>query len=601
MLTTIFSLFLAGMLTIILPCILPLVPIVVGSSIAGRSPWRPVLTALGMVIGFVGFTFLLFLFLRRQPDLADLIRIATFDILFLFGIGFLFHHRYIRLFGSVIPAVFFLSFGWVTTLAFAIANVLAMEAGGFIAPRIQQLGSTVQGATRSEFGSEHPITAFIVGLTLGLVWVPCAGPALAFALTLVREQPGPQAFLSLLAYGLGAALPLLLIGYGGQRAVHSVRALSSWTGVVKQVAGVVLIVMAVALRYDGVQSFQTWLTEVTGYGELGTMLEEQLFRPALDGSSSSASPTQGAMNLPRIIRAPELNSPGPWHNSEPLTMAGLRGKVVLIDFWTYSCINCIRTLPYLRGYWDKYKDTGKFVIIGVHTPEFVFEQLPENVKMAIKKHALAYPVVQDNDYGTWQAFANRYWPAKYLVDAEGYVRYTHFGEGEYEETDKAIASLLGEIGAAGKDMPLPEEQADSSRTRSPETYIGERSWPAFGNALGSPGDQIMTYKAPTTLVLNKYYLEGQWQLVDRELQVLHSDTGDIRMKFLGDEINLVLGLEEGAKPVQAEVLIDGKSSKTFTITEHDLYELFKGDYGEHEMILRLKGKGVEAYAFTFGS
>ncbi len=604
MFSTTFSLFLAGVLTIILPCILPLVPIVVGSSIAGRSPWRPALTALGMVIGFVGFTFLLFLFLRRAPELAELIRIATFDILFLFGVGFLFHNRSVRLIGAVIPAVFFISFGWVTALAFAIGNIIAMEAGGWVAPRIQQLGSDVQGATRSEFGSEHPITAFIVGLTLGLVWVPCAGPALAFALTLVREQPGLQAFFSLLAYGLGAALPLLIIGYGGQRAVHSVRALSSWTGVVKKIAGVVLIIMAVALRYDGVQAFQTWLTEATGYGELGTMLEEKLFRPVLDPSMNPDS-SSSADKYPKIVRAPELASAGPWHNSEPLTMAGLKGKVVLIDFWTYSCINCIRTLPYIRGYWDKYKDTDKFVIIGVHTPEFVFEQLPENVKMAINKHSLTYPIVQDNDFGTWSAFANRYWPAKYLIDAEGYVRYTHFGEGEYEETDKAIESLLGEIGVTVSDKGQGTSEsgltARDYRGQSPETYIGERSWPAFGSAKGNPNDQIVTYAAPTSLVLNKYYLTGQWQLVDRELQVMHSDTGDIRMKFLGGEINLVFGLEEGAKPVEAEVLIDGKSVKTFTVTEHDLYELFKGDYGEHEMILKLKGEGVEAYAFTFGS
>lgn len=594
MASTVFLLFLAGLLTILLPCILPLIPVVVGASISGRSKLRPLLVCAGMLVSFVGSTFILYVFLNQFPQAADIIRLGSYYLILLFGLGFMTHHQGIRYSGTALGALFFYDKGWPAVLVALAAGMVAMALGGWIAQRLQQAGADLQTEARTEFGNDSSITAFIIGLTLGLIWVPCAGPALAFALTLVREESGAIAIAALTAYGIGASIPLLIVGYGGQYAVQSLRTLSRFTGIIKTVAGVVLVLTAVALRYDFLLQAQVWITERTGYGNLGNRIEEHLF-------SSSPDSQPNTMNLPRIVRAPELNSPGPWHNSEPLTMAGLKGKVVLIDFWTYSCINCIRTLPYLRGYWDKYRDTGKFVIIGVHTPEFVFEQLPENVKMAIKKYSLTYPVVQDNDYGTWQAFANRYWPAKYLIDAEGYVRYTHFGEGEYEETDKAIASLLAEIGVEGKDMAIEEEEAGGSRSRSPETYIGERSWPAFGNALGSPGDQIITYKAPETLVLNKYYLDGQWQLVDRELQIMHSQTGDIRMRFLGGEINLVLGLEEGAKPVQAEVLIDGKSVKTFTVTEHDLYELFKGQYGEHEMILKLKGAGVEAYAFTFGA
>ena len=144
--------------------------------------------------------------------------------------------------------------------------------------------------------------------------------------------------------------------------------------------------------------------------------------------------------LPTLTRAPELAGLGPWHNSQPFTLESLRGKVVLVDFWTYSCINCIRTLPYIQGYWTKFKDTGKFVLIGVHSPEFAFEKLERNVSAAIARHGLTYPIAQDNDFKTWNAFANRYWPAKYLIDADGYIRYTHFGEGGYEETDAAIQS-----------------------------------------------------------------------------------------------------------------------------------------------------------------
>lgn len=306
-------------------------------------------------------------------------------------------------------------------------------------------------------------------------------------------------------------------------------------------------------------------------------------------------------SLPRIVRAPEFAGLGPWHNSEPLTMAELRGKVVLVDFWTYSCINCIRTLPYLRGYWEEFRDMP-FVLVGVHTPEFVFEKSERNVADAVRRHELTYPVAQDNDYGTWRAFANRYWPAKYLVDAEGYVRYTHFGEGAYEETAEAIRSLLAEIGAeAGEGNVLPAETARTGRERSPETYLGSRSWPALANAAGDPSDAVIVYAAPERIPLHRYALAGSWQLVDDERQVLRSGEGEIRMRFQGSEINLVMGMEEGAPPAEVVVLVDGEPVRTFTIDRQDLFPLWQGAYGEHDLVLRIRGAGAAGYAFTFGA
>jgi thiol-disulfide isomerase/thioredoxin len=307
--------------------------------------------------------------------------------------------------------------------------------------------------------------------------------------------------------------------------------------------------------------------------------------------------------LPKLSRAPEFVGLGPWHNSEPFTRDSLKGKVVLVDFWTYSCINCIRTLPYIQGYWDRYKDTGKFVLLGVHAPEFTFEKSEKNVAKALREHGLTYPIAQDNNFGTWNAFANRYWPAKYLIDADGYIRYEHFGEGGYEETDLAIASLLKEVGVEFISHKSKVTSMDTKSYRgdvTPETYLSSRSWPAFGSAVGDPTSEIVMYKAPTSLILNKYYLVGDWQLVDDEAQTLRSEKGEIRMKFIGGEMNLVLGLEEGAQPVSADVFIDGTMMKTITVDHHDLYQLFTGDYGEHEMILKFKGSGVQAFAFTFG-
>ncbi len=600
MLSTALVLFLAGLLTILLPCILPLIPIVLGVSVAGKSKWRPLVTIFGMLVSFVGFTFLLQVALSQFVDLADYIHIATFYVVLLFGFGFLTHNRYVQWAGAILGALFFYGKGWEAVIVAAIVGVIAMEIGGRVATWLQQLGTDAQAAARSEFGSDTLFTAFIVGLTLGLVWAPCAGPALSFALSLVRNQPGLRAFALLGCYGIGAAVPLLIVGYGGQWAVHSVRSLTKYTGIIKQVAGVVLILTAIGLSTNTLMTLQTVIAEQTGYGSLGDQIEQNLTQNIIhSGQSSPVEVTQGE-KLPVLGKAPEFADLGPWHNSQPLTMASLRGKVVLVDFWTYSCINCIRTLPYVQGYWDKYKN-APFVLVGIHTPEFTFEHVPENVAAAIKQHGLTYPIAQDNNYGTWNAFQNQYWPAKYLIDAQGNIRYTHFGEGNYEETDQAIASLLAEIGAKGTAMPLPSEQAAGGRDQSPETYLSSRNWDSFGNKKGDPGNAVVSYTLPTAFDMNHYYLGGTWQLVNDEREMLQSQEGTIAMKFLGSQINLVMGLEDGVTSVPADVEVDGKKVKSFAVDRHDLFDLYDGAYGEHTMVLHLHGKGVSAYAFTFGS
>jgi len=638
MLSTAFTLFVAGVLTILLPCILPLVPVVLGVSLTGQSKARPFLVILGMVLSFVLSTFILQVVLNQFIELADIIRIATYDVLFLFGLGFLFYRRPVLLIGAALGGLFFIGKGWTAVIIAAVVNVIAMEVGGRVAGRLQQLGSDVQTKARAEFGSDSLLTAFIIGLTLGLVWVPCAGPALGFAFTLVRQEPGPAALLYLTCYGIGAALPLLLVAFGGQAAARRLRALGPYTGTIKRVAGALLLLSALGFQFNLFQKTQAWFVENTGFGTLGTRIEEKLFgdmgmedspyAPArgsgssagvcnssacaqdaaalasLSGSSVSSRPLlmdRALPKLPKLIRAPEFTGLGPWHNTEPFTLASLKGKVVLVDFWTYSCINCIRTLPYIQGYAEKFKDTP-FVVIGVHTPEFVFEKSQKNVAAAIKQHGLTYPVAQDNDFRTWDAFANRYWPAKYLIDADGYIRYTHFGEGAYDDTDLAIQSLLAEQGVTVSSQAMPDDPKGTRRAMTPETYLSSRSWPAFGNASqDEPPVTPVTYSLPKTLQQNRYYLDGTWQLVDDEREVLRSDTGTIAMKFTGSEINLVLGLEEGTSPVKGEVWIDGKKVKDLSIQFHDLYNLYKGEYGTHEVTLKLMGKGVGAYAFTFGS
>lgn len=595
------ALFLAGILTILLPCILPLLPIVLGVSIAGRSKLRPLFTVAGMLVSFVGFTFLLLTVLNQFVLAAEYIRIGTFYLLLLFGFGFTFHKRWILWLGAVAGSLFFLEFGVVSAVIAALLGIVGMEIGGKVATRIQGLGSGIQSSVREELGQDSPITAFLIGLTLGLVWVPCAGPALAFAFTLVREAPGLEALAALFSYGLGTAIPLLIVGYGGQSAVHSVRSVSKYSGIIKQIAGVLLILTAIGLYFRAFERFQVWLLDNTSLGDIGTRLEESIVGDVFtdDDDFTSTGETDG--ELPVLGTAPELTGLGTWHNSEPLTLAGLRGRVVLIDFWTYSCINCIRTFPELRELYSTYGGDD-FTILGIHTPEFVFEKSDSNVADAVARNNLVHPVAQDNDYRTWRAFNNRFWPAKYLIDAEGNVRYVHFGEGAEQETEEAIRSLLREIGA---DLPEPvyvdgAAERGTRMRQTPEIYFGVRSWDHFGNKQGDPSEAAIMYDLPSDRALDQYYLDGTWEVEERERQVMRSDNGEIVLPFTGGEVNIVFGIEEGSEPGRATVFVDGTEVQSFTIDREDLYALWEGEYGDHELRIALEGSGIEAYAFTFG-
>lgn len=274
--TLILILFASGVLTILLPCILPLVPIVLGTSIAGRSKLRPLMVILGMLLSFVLFTFLLNVVLAQFPLAANYIRIGTYYVLLLFGIAFLTHKQNIQ-YGVAIAGSFFFWSDIPAMLVAAVLGCIAIHFGGRVASWLQNVGSGIQQSAQTSLGADNPLGALIMGLTLGLVWVPCAGPALGFVFTLLRERPGIEALILLLAYGMGTALPLLAIGYGGQYAAHSVRFLSQFSGRIKQIAGALLLFSAVALQYHWFLNVETWLVQNTSYGTFGTRLEEQFF------------------------------------------------------------------------------------------------------------------------------------------------------------------------------------------------------------------------------------------------------------------------------------------------------------------------------------
>ncbi len=288
--------------------------------------------------------------------------------------------------------------------------------------------------------------------------------------------------------------------------------------------------------------------------------------------------------------APELAITKNWLNSDPLTMQQLRGKVVLIDFWTYSCINCIRTLPYITKWYDKYKDQG-LVIIGVHTPEFAFEKVKANVETALKRYGITYPVVQDNDYKTWRAYNNQFWPAHYLIDKDGNIVYTHFGEGNYETTEKAIRTLLGLEGA----FEVPA-QAEVNKAQTPEIYFGLTRLQAFGG-LETPSttDQIFVY--PEKLAKNKFALEGNWQFT-QEAAIHTKGFGRIKLHFNSAKVFIVA---QSDQPTTIKVYVDGQLIKGVVVKESQLYELFSSNEGKtRTMEIEVPDAGFEAFTFTFG-
>ena len=307
-----------------------------------------------------------------------------------------------------------------------------------------------------------------------------------------------------------------------------------------------------------------------------------------------------------------------WINSQPLTAKDLKGKVVVVDFWTYSCINCLRSLPYTRAWADKYKDSG-LVVIGVHTPEFDFEKQLPNVQKAVKKFGITYPVALDSDQKIWNAFHNEYWPAHYFIDAKGKVRFEHFGEGNYDQSEKWIQQLLQEraakpmpAGTASVDAHGIEAAADMNDVKSPETYIGYDRAEHFASPGGIRGDKEKTYTTPAQLKLNQWGLAGTW-LDHKQVAVLASAGGKIVFHFHARDLHLVLGPTADGKPVRFRVTIDGQTpgenhgvdtdaEGNGTVINHRLYQLVrqKGPVADHIFAIEFEDPGVQAFSFTFG-
>ncbi|MBI5421568.1 cytochrome c biogenesis protein DipZ, partial [Candidatus Peregrinibacteria bacterium] len=444
----------------------------------------------------------------------------------------------------------------------------------------------------------------LVGVSLGLIWTPCVGPILASVISLaLTGSVTAEAFLITLSYSIGTALPMLAILYGGRQLIQQVPWLTRHLGTLQKCFGWLMILTALAIAFNVDRQFQTYvLKQFPNYGKGLTSFEENAPVQQALGKKMPIVPPADDVGAPK---APELIPGGVWFNSPPLTLAQLRGKVVLIDFWTYSCINCIRTLPYLKAWHEKYANQG-LVIIGVHSPEFEFEKNPDNVQRALKDFGIGYPVMQDNNFATWTAYNNHYWPAKYFIDATGKLVSTHFGEGEYDESEALIQKMLQEAG-----HPVSEPIQNESTpiySATPETYVGASRIDRFASPEPMIPDEEGVYTFPETLGRNAIAFSGKW-LVEDEMSSPRKGA-KLRLDFESKRVFLVLR-PLGADSGQVRATLDGKpiadsagkdvAAGVATVDQDRLYELVNlAEPGRHTLELEFLDSNTGVYAFTFG-
>jgi cytochrome c biogenesis protein CcdA/thiol-disulfide isomerase/thioredoxin len=566
--------FMAGVVTVLSPCILPVLPVVLAGSVDGGKA-RPYGIIAGFISSFTLFTLTLGALTRALGIPPDALRLLAGIIILLFGVV------------MVVPFLKERFSAWASSL-----------------------GTLGSGMNRSSGNRSKGFRGgFALGTSLGLVWTPCVGPIMASVISLsISGQTDAGSVFITLAYSAGTAVPLFLIMKGGRGLLNRFPALSGNSGRIQKIFGSLMILTSLALFTGADRNFQTWVLDVfPGYGAGLTAIEErESVRLALDSRSLdtqgpipdfSGSYDAGAGQVDPL----SLGS-GVWINSPPLSSADLQGKVVLIDFWTYSCINCLRTLPYLRAWHQAYADAG-LVILGVHSPEFAFERSESNLRKAVSSLGVAWPVVMDNDFGIWQAYSNRYWPAHYLYGKDGRLVQKHFGEGAYEETERLIQSLLG--------LSLPAASATITgsvpiaQDRSPETYLGYGRAARFEGAVLLQQDIPAAYSlTPDAPALDHWGLEGIWT-VGYQSAVPEAGSA-LSFHFEAAEVYLVMNPLPG-EPSEVFVTINGQPSEgpdvqagVLNLDEDRLYRIF----GTTESVtgtIRLEFSGrAEVYAFTFG-
>jgi cytochrome c biogenesis protein CcdA/thiol-disulfide isomerase/thioredoxin len=540
-----------GVALIVSPCILPVLPLVLSASIDGGRK-RP----FGIIIGFV-LAFSIFALASRKIVNAfgidlDIIKNASLVFLGLFGL---------------------------VLLSSALSEKFSGLTQGFAnAGNKYTTGNKPDGL----------LSGILIGAFIGLIWTPCAGPILAVVLVqVIRQETDLQSLFIIVPFAIGAGLPMLIISLTGRKIMNKLGFFTTHAEAIRKGFGIIIL-LAVAFIASGsdAQSLFASKEMPAAVRPMAAGLEDGLEKP---------------------YPAPDFADIQQWLNSDPLTMAQLKGKVVLIDFWTYSCINCVRTLPYITSWDQKYRDKG-LVIIGVHAPEFEFEKNTSNVKAALVKHGIKYPVAQDNNLSTWTNFQNRYWPAHYLIDKNGQVVYTHFGEGHYDKTEHNIRYLLGLDDQANNTMP-PSPSFLQDQTA--ETYLGYGRGERYSGTPEWLKDTVARYNLPKFLPLDHWALSGGWKVGSENITATDK-SATLQLNFKARKLFLVLGSTTG-KPVRAVIHLNGEKVNTsnagddvkdhqVTITGHTLYELIDQKTAKNSLFaIEALDPGLEAYAFTFGN
>jgi cytochrome c biogenesis protein CcdA/thiol-disulfide isomerase/thioredoxin len=571
--------FIGGVLTILSPCILPVLPFVFARA---AQPFRrsglPLLAGMALTFAVVATA-------------------AAFG-----------GHWVVRLNqgGRYVAMLIFLVLG-LSLLFPSIAEVLTrplVRAGGKLQTNPSQDKET--SVWRS----------LILGVSTGLLWAPCAGPILGLILTGAAIQgPGARSSLLLLSFAAGAAVSLGIALFAGNKVFSTMKRSLSFEVWIRRGLGVAVIMGVVAIAFGWDTNLLTKFSFVnTAKAEEHLIDKFHAGRPAIP----IASTTEAQPVLDDEGPFPDLRGAVSWLNSPPLTAKALRGKVVLIDFWTYSCINCLRALPYVEGWAETYKNAG-LVVIGVHTPEFAFEKERSNIEKAVHDLKLTYPIAIDSDYKIWQAFNNEYWPAHYFIDGKGRIRHHHFGEGDYDESERVIQELLKENGAQLSASGVisvsatgAEAAPDTANRQSPETYVGYHRGEHFASIEKIAQDSRRSYTPQPRLSLNQWALGGSWN-VGKESAVLQTAPGTIVFRFHARDVHLVMGPTKDGRPVRFIVKLDGTppgddhgadidTSGSGTVEGHRLYQLIrqKGPVEDRTFEIDFLDPGVQAFAFTFG-
>jgi cytochrome c biogenesis protein CcdA/thiol-disulfide isomerase/thioredoxin len=564
----------AGAGTALSPCVLPILPAVLSAGVTGGRR-RPLGVVTGLALSFTFATVGLVYVIDALGLPNGVARDIAIGVLFAFGICLL------------IPP---------------------------LGDRVEAFASSLAPGP-ARFRGDGFGSGLVVGASLGLVYAPCAGPILAGVIVVSAAQDFTAGRLAVaLSYAIGSAVVLYMLLLGGRRVA---RRLAPVFGRVQMALGAVMILVAVAMSANLDVRFQTaiasslprFLVNPTEKIEQSNAVSTQIARISQHGKPVVPG---GELNTPVSLQtygqAPDFTDTQRWFNTpggESLSLSDLRGQVVLVDFWTYTCINCIRTLPYLEAWQQRYGRQG-FTVVGVHSPEFPFEKDADNVQAAIRQNHLTYPVVQDNDLGTWDAWGNQYWPADYLVDAQGNVRDAHFGEGDYAQTELAIRTLLREAGHAklgGGARAMAE--APSAGRITPETYLGAARAMGWVTPV-HPGDQDFG-AAPAKLAPNQFAYAGHWGITDEEATA--GAGGEIDMEFNARRVFLVLGSPDRARRIQ--VLLDGKPIPAklagddvhrgrVTVRAQRLYRLVDLPAVAQHRLSLIFDPGISGYAFTFG-